>query len=297
LKFFLLPAALALALSASNAAAQMMLPGALQAAPEGGPAAGAPAAPSAAFGAAKPKPAAAKPPGDEAILDRDLARNGSDGLMRFGRTAGAKLEITALSLAGDQISHPGEACRLEVVAGAPIEAKANGRPQGLLRYDVGVEACPFSLDVLDGAVLVAGAAKACDFPAADCRVELSGLWGPAATALDDKQIKRFEHARGVAESTMRSNFRALLAGAGADKTAVKAIASEQAGFSSEREVICRGYAGEDAHGFCHLRLTQARAFALQARRETAPRARRGPEQEKDVKAKESKAEAKKEARP
>jgi hypothetical protein len=249
--------------------AQMMLPGAMQAAPEGGPRVETPASPH----ALKPKPAAPKPPSEDAILDRDFSRNGSDGLMRFGRGAGAPLEVVALSLTGEQISRPGEACRLDVLTGAPIQAKAAGKPKGFLRYDVGIEACPFSLDVLDGAVLVIGAGKPCDFVAADCRVDPAGLWGPLATTIDEKQIKLFEHARGVAEAAMRTHFRALLASAGQDKAAVKTIAGEQAGFSAEREVTCRNYAREDAHGFCALRLTQARALALQAQLAAAPRAR------------------------
>ncbi|VTZ21295.1 conserved hypothetical protein [Methylocella tundrae] len=63
---------------------------------------------------------------------------------------------------------------------------------------------------------------------------------------------------------MRAQFHALVASLGKDKDAVKKIASEQAGFSSEREVACRNYAREDVHGFCALRLTQGRGFALQA---------------------------------
>ena len=167
-----------------------MLPGARQAAPEGAPAAQSPAA------AAKPKPAAPKPPGEDAILDRDFARNGVDGLIRFRRAPGSAAEITALSLAGEQIAHPGETCRLDVAAGQPIEARPAGRPHGLLRYDAGIEACPFSLDVLDGAVLVARDGKPCEFVAADCRVDPAGLWGPPAAAIDDKQAKQFEHAPG-----------------------------------------------------------------------------------------------------
>ena len=284
MKYALLPTALALALTTSSAAAQMMLPD-LSAASKGAPKAPAPKA-------AKPKPAASKPPGDEAIVDRDLYRNGSEGLIRFQRAPGAGLEITAISLTGEQITHPGEPCRLDVVAGAPIEAKAMGRPKGLLRYDVGIEACPFSLDVLDGAVLVTREAKPCDFVAADCRVDPAGLWGPAAAAIDDKQVKQFEHARGVAETTMRANFRALLASAGKNMPAFATIVGEQAAFSSEREVTCRSYANEHAAGFCALRLTQARAFALGAQFEANARARGEPAKAKGVKA-----ERKKEAKP
>lgn len=62
---------------------------------------------------------------------------------------------------------------------------------------------------------------------------------------------------------MRTGFHALLMKAGKDKVAIKKMAGEQAGFSSEREVICRNYLGEEVHGFCALRITQARALALQ----------------------------------
>ncbi len=103
MKYALLPAALALALTALPAAAQLMLPGAQQAAPEGATNAANPAPPA----AAKPKPAAPKPPGDDAIVDRDLVLNGSEGLIRLRRTPGAGLEITALALTGEQISPSG----------------------------------------------------------------------------------------------------------------------------------------------------------------------------------------------
>ena len=258
LKYALPLAALAIALAVAPADAQMMLPGAQQAAPES-PSKGANPAPGEAV---RPKPVTPRPPGEETIVDRDLARNGSQGLIRFQRAPGAALQITALSLAGELITHPGEACRLDIVAGAPIAAKPTGNPRGLLRYDVDIEACPFSFDALDGAVLVTREGKTCDFAAADCRVDPTGLWGPAA--IDDKEVKQIEHARGGAEATVRANFRALLTSAGKDKAAIKAIVGEQAAFSSEREMACRDYAHEDSTGFCALRLTQARAFALEA---------------------------------
>ncbi|VTZ48451.1 conserved exported hypothetical protein [Methylocella tundrae] len=259
MKLSFLPALLATLLTASSASAQMMLPGALQAAPEG------PATPNpGGAGQARPKPVVAKPPGEETIIDRDLLRDGSQGLIAFQRAAGKGLEIKALSMAGEQITHPGEACRIDVIAGDPIEARPLGKPKGLLRYGVDIEACPFSFDVYEGAVLIAHEGKACDFVAADCRVDPSGFWGPAGSSFDDKQVKQFESARGRAEASMRAQFHALVASLGKDKDAVKKIASEQAGFSSEREVACRNYAREDVHGFCALRLTQGRGFALQA---------------------------------
>ena len=69
---------------------------------------------------------------------------------------------------------------------------------------------------------------------------------------------------------MRTDFRALLKKAGKDKTAIKAIAGEQAGFSSDREVTCRDYAQESVHGFCSTQITQARVLSLIAKFDLAP---------------------------
>lgn len=213
---------------------------------------------------AKPKPAELKPPPDETILGRELLLNGSAGAIAFQRAPDKGIEITRLSLAGEGISHPEEQCRVDVVADAPIPTKFAGRPNGVSRYEAEVEACPFSFDVLDGAIMVMRVPPACDFPAADCRTAPAGFWGPPGNSFSPDQMKRLERERGHAESLVRTEFRALLKSAGKDKAAIKKIASEQAGFSSERDVACRNYANEDVHGFCALRITQARAFALGA---------------------------------
>ncbi|WP_156898273.1 hypothetical protein [Methylocapsa acidiphila] len=255
------PAAILALISVSSLArAQLMLPGALQAPPAGSETPGSDrgAAP------APPKPIGLKPPTDASVIGRDLLRDGSSGLIAFQRGAAKDLQITHLVLAGAAISSPSEDCRVEVVAATPIEAKFIGLPNGLARYEVAVEACPFSLELLDGAVLVAREQGACDFAAADCRADPAGFWGPAAESIDAAQIKQLERARGQAEANMRANFRVLLKSAGKDKAAIKRIAGEQAGFSSQREMICRNYRQEDAHGFCALRMTQARALALEA---------------------------------
>jgi hypothetical protein len=75
---------------------------------------------------------------------------------------------------------------------------------------------------------------------------------------------------------MPAKFHALLTSAGKDKDVIKQIASEQAGFSSEREMICRNYLRENIHGFCALRITQARALALQAAFEDRAKTRAKP---------------------
>ena len=232
--------------------AQLMLPGALQASPS-----------TAGAAPGQPKPAGLKPPSEETIFGQELSRDGFAGMIAFQRGTGKGLEIAKLSIAGDEISRPGEQCQVEV-AGTPIQTRFAGRPNGVSRYEVEIETCPFSLDVLEGAVLVTRTPRTCDFRAADCRVDPAGLWGPSGNAIGPDQTKQLERERGRAELDMRVRFRALLASAGKDKETIKQIASEQAGFSSEREVICRTYLREDIHGFCALRITQARALALQA---------------------------------
>jgi hypothetical protein len=235
-----------------------MLPGALQ----GSPSTAAPNPAGAAPG--QPKPAGLKPPSEETILGHELSRDGIAGTIAFQRGSGNGLEIARLLIAGEKISHPGEQCQVEVAAGAPIQARFAGRPNGVSRYEAEIETCPFSLDVLEGAVLVTRTPKTCDFQAADCRVDSAGLWGPPGNAIGPDQTKQLERERGRVESAMLAKFHALLTSADKDKEAIKQIASEQAGFSSEREVICRNYLREDIHGFCGLRITEARALALQA---------------------------------
>jgi len=249
--------------------AQLMLPGALQASPSAANPNPTGATPG------QPKPAGLKPPSEETIFGQELSRDGFAGIITFQRGSGKGLEITRLLIAGEQISRPGEQCQVEV-AGTPIQTRFAGRPKGVSRYEVAIETCPFSLDVLEGAVLVTRAPQTCDFLAADCRVDPAGLWGPPGNAIGPDQTKQLERERGLVDSAMPAKFHALLTSAGKDKDAVKQIASEQAGFSSEREVICRNYLREDIHGFCALRITQARALALQAAFEDRAKARTKP---------------------
>jgi hypothetical protein len=266
--------------SALPASGQLMLPGAVHAPQAEGtskiPRASDDAT-SADAGQGRPKPARLQAPSEATLLGRDLARDGSLGVMAFRNRAAKGLEIASLSLAGEEIASPGMPCRVDVVSGTPIEVRFTGRSAaGLSRYAAEIVACPFSFEVLDGAVLVARDPKACAFEAAGCRVDPTGLWGPRGDTIDERQIKQWERARMLAETSMRAGFRALLASAGKDREAIKRIAGEQAGFSSERSVACSGYAGEDLHGFCALQLTEARAIALQARRGEASRTNAEP---------------------
>ena len=249
------------------ASAQMKLPGAIgggtptsdgERPSGGGEGSGAPSA------YAPPKPVAMKPPAGDTIAGRVMNRDGAKGTMLFEKTGGEGLALSKLALEGEVMSKPGKTCKVDVALASPLAAVPVRRPAGAIRYQVPVAACPFTIDILDGAVLVTTPDPTCDFAAADCRVIPGGLWGPTAADISAKQAKDLEHERQHLETTMRTNFRVLLRKAGRDRNAVKAIAKEQAAFSSEREMTCRDYQQETVHGFCSTRITQARALALMA---------------------------------
>lgn len=63
---------------------------------------------------------------------------------------------------------------------------------------------------------------------------------------------------------MRARFRDLLHRLKKKPDAARILVKEQAGFAAMRSKACRDYDREDSHGFCALRLTEARDFALQA---------------------------------
>ena len=259
-------------LLAAPLCAQIMLPGAVPPGPPSvAPPAGSP--PKAGkprdgnpAGASVAKPAVVKAPGEDAVAGRQFLRNGSTGVLSLEKS-GTGLRIDRLSFTGYQISKPTEVCRVEI-GGGPIELRTAPRHQGLFSFDAPVEACPFSLDVLEGAALLR--AKTCDFVAADCRIDPSGVWGPPPDSIGPAEDKTIEKQRAAAEAEARASFRALLADNKGNRAKIKEIASEQASFSSIREEICRDYAGEDKHGFCASRVTMARAVALSAELHGAP---------------------------
>ncbi|MDE2364948.1 MAG: hypothetical protein KGM42_19895, partial [Hyphomicrobiales bacterium] len=253
--------ALMMASIASPARAQMQLPGAVAPA-----AAGTVSAPAAAK-AAKPKPkrvapAAPRIPTDDAVVGHALMLNGKTGLMEFSRQA-KELQLLRLKLAGDQIDRPGEPCEIDLTS-QPVALKGTGRPMGVNRYDLDLPACPFSVDIWEGAALAIRTNGACEFKAAGCRVDPTGLWGQPASEIGPQRAKEIEGQRRRAEQDMRSQFKTWIATARGDRDLVSRIAREQAAFSSRREELCRTYAREAQHGYCDLVATEARTSALAA---------------------------------
>jgi hypothetical protein len=173
-----------------------------------------------------------------------------------------QVAVSRLSLAGTMISNSRADCQVQADA-TPIAVTPLGRPKGVDRLQVGFPACPIMFDVLDGAVLAEAGQAACDFKAADCHVEPAGLWGPTVAEFTPARDKEIERARGHADAEVRANYKALVA-ATKDRPTIMGFAREQAQFSSTREETCRGYAGEGQHGYCAMKLAEARAVELRA---------------------------------
>lgn len=255
----LILASLALAVTATAAFAQpLQLPGAQpfnapgtqQAAPSQP---GAPAAPKA------PSMPAIKIAGEDAILGKALHRHGNHGDALFSKTAtGYGLK---LNLDGFQSTNLVDPCAVSF-GDAPVPVTPLGRPAGVPRYKLEAPICPIVFDVLDGAFLVVEPTEPCVVQAAQCRIDPRGLWGPDTRTVAG-QAKEIEKARGSAERAVREGYRTLTAKS--DAVEQRVIAREQAGFSAERETICREFQREGQFGFCGARITEARAASLRAR--------------------------------
>ena len=256
---------IAAVLAASGARAQLMLPGAAPAAPQG--ATVSPAKPrsgsgakGAAAGAKSVKAGAA--PGVAGLAGRPLMLNGKSGLLQVSgddKTA----TIDKLELAGESVSDPSQRCVVDIVGEKPIQATSVGRPDGLMRFEADVPACPFSFDVVDGAALAPSQITACVFKAADCQTSPGGLWGPDGASLVGDAAK-FAKERLQADEAMAKALHAIEDRA-KDSPEAADLVRDQNGFAGQRDDVCRDYDKESVHGFCALRLTQARAALLETR--------------------------------
>ena len=208
------------------------------------------------------QPVVLKAPSEDGVIGEELQLNGLNGSLKLQR-AGAGL--TALvTLPGTKISQPTESCTVKLNAGAALALTSEGKPEGVARYEAAGAECPLRFEILDGGVLAKplGEGKSCAFTAADCLTTPGGLWGPGAAGLLPRAAE-FDMGRGVSDKAVRDNFKVMTQRMkGQD---IRPVVQEQAAFSSDREEVCRTYAREGAHGFCHLRYTEARALSLAAR--------------------------------
>lgn len=257
---------LAACLVASAARAQLDLSGATAPAPAGTVVTPQPARPRPAAPREAPLPQAPASPTEAALAGKTLALNG--GRSQIGFTAKDKtVQVSRLVLAGRKLSNGRDECQVEV-GGLPLALTPVGKFNGLNRFTLAVPACPLTFDVLAGAILVGSDVPACAIKAADCQADVAGLWGAQPGDLGPDQVKGIERERMAAERAVRAAYKGLVSST-KDRPTIKDYASDQAGFSSHREELCRDYIGESRHGFCDARLTQARAVTLEAQLVTA----------------------------
>jgi hypothetical protein len=240
--------------------AQLMLPGAAPAPPEGATEVSKLKKPRPASSAKLAKPAAAA--GVASLVGRPLMLNGKSGLLQISGDDNA-ITVEKLQLAGEGVSDSSQRCVVDIVGETPIEATNVGRPEGLERFEAKVPACPISFDVLDGAVLVPTQITACVFKAADCQTTPGGLWGPEGASLVGDAAKIMKD-RAEAERTMGKILH-IIEDRAEDSTRAADVVRDQNGFAGQREELCRDYVKESVHGYCALRVTEARAALLQTR--------------------------------
>jgi hypothetical protein len=256
----------AVAFAASETRAQLMLPGAAPAEPQGAKVAPtkhkSPGASAREAGSGGKGVKAGLAAGIASLAGRPLMLNGKSGLLQISgddQTA----TIDKLQLAGESVSDSSQRCVVDIVGETPIEATNVGRPDGLERFEAKVPACPIAFDVLDGAVLVPPQITACVFKAADCQTTPGGLWGPDGASLvgDAADIVK---ERAAAEKAMGKILH-IIEDRAEDSTPAADVVRDQNGFAGQRDELCRDYAKESIHGYCALRVTEARAALLQAR--------------------------------
>jgi hypothetical protein len=251
---------LGLACWQAPSSAQLVLPGAAPAAPEGATAGSKPKKTHPANSAKPAKPAAAV--GIASVVGQPLMLNGKSGLLQISGDDNA-ITVEKLQLAGEGVTDSSQRCVVDIVGETPIEATNIGRPDGLERFEAKVSACPIAFDVLDGAVLVPTQITACVFKAADCQTTPGGLWGPEGASLIGDAAKIIKE-RAEAERAMGKILH-IIEDRAEDSTQAADVVRDQNGFAAQRDELCRDYAKESLHGYCALRVTEARTALLQTR--------------------------------
>ncbi len=237
-----------------------MLPGAAPAASEGAKDVSKPKSARKASVSKPSKPTAEA--GVASLVGRPLMLNGKSGLLQVSGDD-KSLTIDKLQLAGEGVSNSSQRCVVDIVGETPIEATNVGRPDGLERFEADVPACPVAFDVLDGAVLVPTQITACVFKAADCQTTPGGLWGPDGASLVGDAAKIVKE-RAQAEKAM-SKILHTIEDRAEDSAQAADLVRDQNGFAGQRDELCRDYAEESLHGYCALRVTEARTALLQTR--------------------------------
>lgn len=209
-------------------------------------------------------PRAAPPPvatTETVLAGKVLSLNGGRSQMSFVPSE-KTVQVSRLLLAGHKVSNGRDECQVDV-ASVPLLLTPLGKTNGIAKFALALPACPLTFDVLDDAVLASAETPTCTFREADCQAAVTGLWGAQPGDIGPDRVKTIERERTAAEKAVRAAYKGLVSST-KDRPTIKDYASDQAGFSSHREEVCRDYIGESRHGFCASRFTQARATTLEA---------------------------------
>lgn len=263
---------LSLVLAASGggpALAQLQLPGAVAPTPQGAAAPGranAPRAPGDGSNPLAPRTVSGPPlrRWEEGLPGRTLrflGQHGSLVITRSGVGPQASYSVVATGIVGRRGNDIRNICTPSLNGGLPVPLTAQGRPNGLARFEAAFPGCTITLDLMADAAFIAAPGGACTFD--DCVVDPTGLWGP-----NDREIppdREIERARGVAERKLNDARRILQARLRTTPEG-RQFLQEQAGFPANRERLCRNYGTSDiGPAFCALKFTEARAENLAAR--------------------------------
>ena len=203
------------------------------------------------------RPVSLRVPTEDGLLGRELKQNGSTGSLKIDREAGRSDLRARMTLVGRR-NQAVDACTIQLDG----KLTPQNRAEGLVRYKLEEAGCSLTIDVLDEAVLVKSNGGTCQFQAANCQGDASGMWGPEPNALIAR-AKDYEATRASADKAVRDNYKVLVQRARPE--AVRPIVAEQAAFSSDREITCRTYAKEPQHSFCNARYSEGRAITLAQR--------------------------------
>jgi hypothetical protein len=148
-------------------------------------------------------------------------------------------------------------CEVDFTPAHPLNISFIGNPQGVPRYYSKILGCDIFIDKHQDATIMHGGK--CITPSG-CEIDASGLWGDFSQQRNDKNI---EKDRTFYETRM-NNARKILMKAYKKSPHLSAFISEQLDFNAQRASLCAEHKGENL-SYCGMKLTQARALALEAR--------------------------------
>jgi hypothetical protein len=148
-------------------------------------------------------------------------------------------------------------CEAHFTPAQPQNMSYIGKPNGLPRYHTKLLGCDIFIERLGEANMMLGGKCVTQ---SGCEVEASGLWGDFNALPNEKTIDK---DRSLYEKRMNKARQSLMK-AYRRTPNLNNFISEQVDFNAQRASLCADFQGEK-HGYCGMKLTQARAIELETR--------------------------------